>query len=364
MKSCMRRIGILLLSGFLLTGCGNADTGKDKGLFADRKNNTSEAIPASVETESVEETVDDIKENLEEKNQENVQENIKEDVEEPVEEFLPGYADFDAFTERHLGSVGLVTDKTVLVSIYLNEPDYTWNEEDIAYTRKLMQIGYGFIEDEVAKYGAKAELIFDSEANPDLYYELDIDENIPVYVTTEQEREIDDKVDEWLTNIPTPDLMKKYEADSIGFLFFISHEGCSYSSMHFIDDGKKTWDECCMLYLRDMYSKTLDFETPAVFAHELLHLFGAEDLYKDAKVFEKETYSYANSTYPNEVMINTYETIGGKYVTYPDKVVQEISPLTAYMIGANQDESVVESCPELKKEEIGCFSGSTYDRPF
>ena len=267
--------------------------------------------------------------------------------------------------ERRQGSVGFITDRTLLLSVYLEEPDYQWTEEDIQVTNRVKKIAYSFLEEELReKYDTQIQLIYDVEEHEDLLFHIKLEENIPAYVTTEKEREIDDLEDAWIATLPVRELMEKYQADSVGFLFFLAHEGCSYSSMHFIDDGVKTWDESCLLYLRDMYSKTLEYETPAVYAHELLHLYGAEDLYTEADVFSKDTYEKAQKQFSGDLMINTYDVINGKYTIYSDSVKQIITPLTAYLIGVPGVEYPLEGTTELVKEEVGCFSGSTYDRPF
>ena len=279
--------------------------------------------------------------------------------------FLGKYDSFEAWMERRQGSVGFITDRTLLLSVYLEEPDYQWTEEDIQVTNRVKKIAYSFLEEELReKYDTQIHLIYDVEEHEDLLFHIKLEENIPAYVTTEKEREIDDLEDAWIATLPVRELMEKYQADSVGFLFFLAHEGCSYSSMHFIDDGVKTWDESCLLYLRDMYSKTLEYETPAVYAHELLHLYGAEDLYTEADVFSKDTYEKAQKQFSGDLMINTYDVINGKYTIYSDSVKQIITPLTAYLIGVPGVEYPLEGTTELVKEEVGCFSGSTYDRPF
>lgn len=278
--------------------------------------------------------------------------------------FLGKYDSFDAWRDRHMGSVGNIADKTILVSVYLDEPDYHWDEESMAVTKNVMKIAYDFLTDTVKNdYQVTMDLLYDVDLYEDLFYQIQIDENIPVYVTTEDERKMDDLEDAWIATLPVRELMEKYEADSIGFLFFVAHEGCSYSSMHFIDDGIATWDESCLLYLKDMYSKTLEYETPAVYAHELLHLYGAEDLYTDADVFSKDVYKEVQNKFSEDLMIKTYDTIQGKYTIYSDQVKQKLTPITAYLVGIPGVEYPLEN-EELKKEETSCFSGSTYDRPF
>ena len=374
---------VILLAVSLFCGCGTAQNGEattseaitenaevtttkagtDEAVLGENVNaTTSESVEATTDAalSEAQSNPDDFEQTTEAGSQAESQEAVPE-----TSLFLGKYDSFETWMERRQGSVGFITDKTLLFSVYLEEPDYQWTEEEIQETNRVKKIAYSFLETELKeKYNTEIQLIYDVEENPDLLFHIELEENIPVYVTTEQEREIDDLEDAWIATLPVCELMEKYEAESVGFLFFVAHEGCSYSSMHFIDDGVKTWDESCLLYLRDMYSKTLEYETPAVYAHELLHLYGAEDLYTDADVFSKDTYKKAQEQFAGDLMINTYDMINGKYTIYSDSVKQVITPLTAYLIGVPGVEYPLEGSTELVKEEVGCFSGSTYDRPF
>ena len=168
---------------------------------------------------------------------------------------------------------------------------------------------------------------------------------------------------EWVNQVPYHELCQKYNTSSVAFLYMIPHEGCSYSSMHFVEDGDQIWNEGCLLYLQDMYSPTYEYETPTVFAHELLHLFGAEDYYDSAEVFSKETYETLADVCADDIMLRTFTKINGVYTTFPDEVYGEITPVTAYLLGIG-DEEVVADMPDLVRTEAACFPGSMTDRPF
>jgi len=288
----------------------------------------------------------------------------EEEDEVTEEEFLPGYATEAEYQNRHTGSASLITEPTVLVSIFVDEEEDVWTPEEKAITLNTIKTAYGYIVDTLKdEYKTDVELIYDWTENTDLVYSTRIYESISAYVETQEERHIDELELEWVSQVPYRDLMLKYDTTSIAFLYFIPHEGCSYSSAHFIDDGTFIWNEGCLLYLQDMYSDTYDYETPPVYAHELLHLFGAEDYYSSADVFSKETYKALEKNYPNDIMLKQFDMINGVYTTYKDSVPFEIGPVTAYSIGIGK-EDVVKDIPELIKEEPGCYSGSTFDRPF
>ena len=103
--------------------------------------------------------------------------------------------------------------------------------------------------------------------------------------------------------------MEKYETDSIAFLFFMDLAGRSYAMPYYA--GDTDYCEFDVIYLYDG-SLRRKYESVPVYAHELLHLFGAVDLYEayaedgvtDALV------KYVAQTYPRELMYDTYEPDG------------------------------------------------------
>ena len=64
-----------------------------------------------------------------------------------------------------------------------------------------------------------------------------------------------------------------------------------------------------------------------VIAHEVLHFFGAEDLYEDKDVLNTEAAKKARSEWPDDVMVNSLD----------DVETREINPITAEKIGLTKD---------------------------
>lgn len=294
-------------------------------------------------------------------------ENDAEEVieeQDPTKEYLPGFSSEMDYKTRHTGSASLITEKTVIVSIFVDEEEDVWTADEKEYVFGICDKAYSYISDTIkSEYKKNVELVYDWHDDPELTINTRVFETIPAYVTAEEERHIDELELDWVSQTKYKELMEKYDTTSIAFLYFIPHEGCSYSSMHFIDDKDYIWNEGCLLYLQDMYSPTYEYETPTVYAHELLHLFGAEDYYSSAEVFTKETYNQLKKECATDLMLSTFDTIDGVYTTYPDSVPRDITHVTAYMLGI-YDESAIEYIPELEKKEPGCFAGSVFDRDF
>ena len=84
-------------------------------------------------------------------------------------------------------------------------------------------------------------------------------------------------------------------------------------------------------------------ESPATYAHEILHLFGAPDLYEGSSdpYVDEALVSYVADTYPGDIMLSTYD--GPTDQSRFDAITKEISPLTAYCLG------LADTCPELAR---------------
>ncbi len=280
------------------------------------------------------------------------------------EEFLPGYETERDWRTRNTGSASYVWKPTVVVSLFIDEEEDLWTEEEREYALNLCNVGFSFLRDELSdKYDVDCNLIYDWSEDPDLRKDIRLYESISPYVMLKEEIHINELADDWMNEVPYRDLMLKYDTDSIAFLILVPHEGCSYSEMHCLEDGESTWNETSILYLQDMYSPDYAYETPTVYAHELLHLFGAEDMYSSAGIYSDETYEALASLCADDLMFRTFTKVNGVYTTFPNEVYGEISPVTAYLLGVTGEEAI-EEVPELKRDEAGCFPGSSQERAF
>lgn len=352
----------------MLAGCASADSYTPEGYeeidpdlvvsteeVADALENEEITFAQSVPYQEKEETEDTPEAAGEEQAQ-------PEEVQDE-EEYLPKYDTAEEYKSRDTGSVSYIWEPTVIVSIFIDEDEDLWTEEEKDYVLKLCDTGYNFIMDTMKEeYDTDCRIIYDWKEDPSLAYNIRIYESVSTFVTGHEETYLNSLADEWVESVPYRDLMLKYDTTSIGFLYLIPHEGCSYSEMHCIEDSPKTWHDGSFMYLQDLYSETYEYETPTVYAHELLHLFGAEDFYP-AGIYSDETYDALSTLASDDIMLRTYTTINGEYTTFPDEVYGTITPITAYLLGIGDDEAVAE-VPELVRLEAACFPGTSIDRAF
>lgn len=366
-----RVIATVITAAFVLNGCASAESLTPEGYEEIDPNLmvTPEDVAEVLGTEditfaqSVPYEDRDQKADTEELNEDEADPEAEAD--EPMEtEYLPGYADEKEYKTRETGSVSYIWEPTVIVSIFIDEEEDLWTEEEKDYILNLCNTAYSFIETEMKeKYDTETSIIYDWKEDPSLAYSIRLYESVPTFVTGQEEMYLNSLADEWIESVPYRDLMLKYDTSSIGFLYLIPHEGCSYSEMHCVEDSPKTWHDGSFMYLQDLYSDTYEYETPTVYAHELLHLFGAEDFYDSAEIYSQETYDALAELASDDIMLRTFATINGQYTTFPNEVYGEISPYTAYLLGIG-DDSAVSEVPELIRPEAACFPGTSLDRAF
>ena len=82
--------------------------------------------------------------------------------------------------------------------------------------------------------------------------------------------------------------------------------------VHYAADGSNFYHEYSCLYRYDVYAGEGESESPATYAHEILHLFGAPDLYEGSSddFVDDALIAYVEETYPDEIMNSTYNDDG------------------------------------------------------
>lgn len=219
-----------------------------------------------------------------------------------------------------LGSAPFLKGKNILVSLFVTTPESGWTEEEKAKMLAKMEIAVDYIESRASEYGVDTSLIFDWSSESSLMAEADTDFLI------NEDVDFMDRLDEeivcWFDEkISYEDLLNQYDAGGIATCIFINNPGISYAIVY---DGTDNEQESIILFSGDYYKEGRE-ETPAVYAHEILHVFGAHDLYEDAE-FTREATDYIADVYPDELMY----TVSGSGQKSIDKI---LSPITAYHLG-------------------------------
>lgn len=238
-----------------------------------------------------------------------------------------------------LGSASLLKGRNLLIGLFVNTPESSWTQEEKQRAVDKIKIAADYIESQAAEYGTAAELLYGRNGEEDLWAEADVDFLI------NEEADYIDRLDEeialWFDKkISYQELLRKYNAQGIVTCIFVNNPGISYAIVY---DGTDNEQESIVLFTGDYYRKGQE-ETPAVYAHEILHVFGAHDLYEGGE-FTDEVTDYIAAAYPNEIMY----TVSGSGL---NAISQTVSPITAYHLGWLEYTEEIDMFPQLNRNQI------------
>ncbi len=249
------------------------------------------------------------------------------------------------------GSAGVLTGRSVIVSIYIDDKNSKWTKAAKSRAARKLNLAGAYIRKQAKKYGKKVDLVTDINQYPDICYSYTsgmkiTDSNRKQYQLYKDMKKFIDQ------NIDLTALREKYETDSIGFVFHLNKEGVSSTVVHYMEDKTKYFYECSTLFSKCDGKP----EGASTYAHEMLHMFGARDLY-EVSYIDGVTASlvlHTASKYPTEIMLTTY-TRKGKQLPY--RITNQISRVTAYFLGWKKKipEEKRYAMPKVTKKRRGCF---------
>ncbi len=252
--------------------------------------------------------------------------------------------------DHPIGSAKYLAGRSIVINIFLDDKDRStspWSSEDMGYVREYMAIAIDFIESEAERYGRESELIFDEE---DLYYYAEIDTSD----YSDNEYASNDDINDWIEdNIDVDALIEKYDTDSVAFMLYLNDSGISYC-MPFVEGDDEAWYyEKSYMYFYDIYGSD-NREPPATYAHELLHQFGAVDVYDEFIVdgVTMDVVRYIEKNHPMEIMYTTYTEDGGYEY---GEVSGYMGNITAYSTALIDDCEELDMFPTLFQEYPACF---------
>lgn len=249
------------------------------------------------------------------------------------------------------GSAKYLDGKNLLVSIYLSDSAASWTSEEKGLSKNNLNIACEYLIDEGKRYGKKVEFIYDTEIYPDLEYYYFYSDEYPGSTSNSDNvngnvQDLLDGVDQYIDYyVPTKDLMEKYQVNSIAYVVFVDGKADSATAYsYYFNLDNYDYEEVCFINLRWNSGENVN---PDTYAHEILHLFGARDLYfsDSARGITEEFVKYTSKNYPKDIMLG----YSAKGVTWKDKITGEITPITAYFIGWKEHIHEVEEFPQIKR---------------
>ncbi len=223
------------------------------------------------------------------------------------------------------GSAVTMEGKTVLVSIFTSDKNTAWNYSDTAdknlinETLKKLNVATDFLSEQAKRFGKKLSFVYDWSKEKDLIYKADFNESLVRYDSDGyrlQSGWIEDNVD-------ISALMNKYAADDIIFIFYFNTD---YSN------PVNSWalshinDEQISLEISNFYLKYGGFDMPAAsYAHEIMHLYGAKDLYYQDDGVPQKFVDYLKEIESQDIMYCTFDD--------PEMILNDFTDLDAYYVG-------------------------------
>lgn len=241
-----------------------------------------------------------------------------------------------------LGSASELEGNVTLVSVFANDSRYSWDfndENDISARENIFsytKTAADWICEQAQRYNKTLNISYAEDSKSDLYYEtafdekcLDIEKSISKSALPEW-KYIDSKID-------NNAIKSKYKSDSVVYLIFINQKeeyGTVAFALSFYDRVLDYPYEICFL----PYFFAENVISPSVIAHEILHTFGAPDLYgyDEYKMNYDTTVEYVDycrKNHYNEIMHSTFDISEGVIKRVYDRITNDLTDITAYYIG-------------------------------
>lgn len=231
-----------------------------------------------------------------------------------------------------LGSAKYLEGRNLLYSLFVDTPQSTWSREEMEDTLQNLNRAAFYIEETAQEYGQETKLVCDWQENEKLTGRASVD--FEIADDKDFVDRLDQKIGGWVESLVDYEAMtEEYGAEGIALLVFVNNPGTSYAIVY---DGTDNPKESVVFFAG---------EPPAVYAHEILHLFGAHDLYQDAE-YTKEITDYLQEAYPSEIMRTV---TGRKGEIFEEAIVNTVSPVTAYHLGWIDEIEETGRFPQLKR---------------
>jgi hypothetical protein len=224
------------------------------------------------------------------------------------------------FTTMTVGSASAIRGRCLLINVFISDGESEWNDKDVEETLGKVRAAAEFISRFAAEYGGDAEFIVSSAAasprlstaeklpdSPEGFVRIDLLFGTTVFGS--------------LQNY----IQEYYDLgvyDNYCVLLHLNKPGRSYALECDTDDFDWESYSCeRAVFYRSEDKKYEYYCSEATYAHELLHLFGAADLYGENVA--QEVSDLLAHYYPNDIM----SAVGNDIELYG------ISPFTAYLTG-------------------------------
>ena len=247
------------------------------------------------------------------------------------------------------GTAKHIEGRTVVVAIFADDATTSWNFNKEAdrhqqlRNRFFLSVGCTWLTEQTRRYRANpGGFVWDWQEHGDLYYTHAFTEDI---VHGFNNRQVANAIIGYIDqNIPTRKLLEEYGADNIIYMLYLnapnSQDYRSWTNAVLYNEiaADKYIPEFCVIV---PYGRGRE-NNPATLAHEILHCFGAYDLYETNQYspIPQKYVNYLMNHKPNDLMNHCYYSAS-------DIVTVKFSDVDAYYVG------LTDTCADMKKWGLG-----------
>ena len=236
-----------------------------------------------------------------------------------------------------MGCANKLYGKTVVISLFTSDSISEWNLNRKAdanrYRKCLTELrkGIDFLKNSAKKYGKNAEFVFDWSKDRNLAQFVRFDERLVVQTAENYPLQ-----SHYIETYLNPDeIMEKYDADNVVYIFYFNTGQATHDIKSIaMPWGKGAWENRTVEYANVYIGSCGEKNIGMVSAHEMLHTFGAPDLY------------YANNTIPQEY-VDHLQAIDSQDIMFNCWKKPVFTDLDAYYVG------LISSAKDVQKWGLG-----------
>ena len=222
-----------------------------------------------------------------------------------------------AFRTRNTGSAKMLAGKCLFVNVFISDAESFFTENEKDEVMKQQKEAEDFMKANAQKYGIQLSMIDNTEE-----MSVDIAAKHTISPNTSFSIEDIEFFSEVIEDCDKKINFEKYQAENVFYLFNIDKTGRSYARPNDKVDGfiLNQLEEFAVCYTSDLEDEDELVDTyPGVYVHEILHLFGAIDLYD----LDDERLKLAEKYFPDDIMLTIYRELD----------LCRIDGLTAFLVG-------------------------------
>ena len=250
------------------------------------------------------------------------------------------------------GSAVFPEGNVVIVSIVADDYNNKWG--DSKGDTELLERGQYYLEyacdwlsSQAKRWGHELNFIYDFDEAKGLCYRGYLETDMTNYMDYDVDSEVFDFIDE---NVNAEEIKSKYETENIIYILFLNTDSTNMTTSYtrnYYDGMSRDYEYCAMLMNCEGYE-----DTPSAFAHEMLHTFGAPDLYMEDWGIESDSVfvDFIAEHDNNDIMYTVYNQYTGE-CEY-DRISNELTVIDAYYIGWVNECKLVDDWGLNKSEHI------------